>query len=465
MKYQDNKLYFGNAGPALKLQDGLYKITGSCVTDGQDPKDKVKAGTEIKMDTKDLSFTFEVGRSDSTKVTDWFDKTISANQNTFNRSGKKLNFAFIGDLTLKFNNSRTHTFSDIVIAEGDGRWWFGGKNCKLTDPGRVTCDRFLFSHEDRDSMKTPVYVSEDNSIDFAKWMSQIADDTSLSELSIPGTHDSGTENSGSGPAHTQNFSIERQLNDGIRFLDIRVSNINGPVDENDPLKVKHGVVDCWITFGKVLKWCRNFLKNNPSETICMLMNDANDGLEFGRTVEEGFNIYLDKSENKDLFYLDTNIPTLKAARGKIILFRRFESNQRSSMGIDLQKGWGDNKTFSLTTEFGRQQFYIEDQYNEHNTPKKYDAVESNLKRAKANSSDGIFYMTYNSISAGGHTPYQYAWGGGVGTVDPKMNPALIGFLEKNQGKNRWGVVLLDFYNNEDGKIDNRITEYLINSNF
>ena len=45
-------------------------------------------------------------------------------------------------------------------------------------------------------------------------------------MSIPGTHDSGTSSlfgvTDKGAAHCQNFNIIQQLNDGIRFLDIRI---------------------------------------------------------------------------------------------------------------------------------------------------------------------------------------------------------------------------------------------------
>ena len=45
-------------------------------------------------------------------------------------------------------------------------------------------------------------------------------------MSIPGTHDSGTSSllgvPDEGAAHCQNFIIIQQLNDGIRFLDIRI---------------------------------------------------------------------------------------------------------------------------------------------------------------------------------------------------------------------------------------------------
>lgn len=58
-------------------------------------------------------------------------------------------------------------------------------------------------------------------------MSQLDDNKRLSEMTIPGTHDSGTYTLGDGPvdsaAKCQTQSIAEQLNNGIRYLDIRLA--------------------------------------------------------------------------------------------------------------------------------------------------------------------------------------------------------------------------------------------------
>ncbi|MEX1551649.1 MULTISPECIES: hypothetical protein [Enterococcus] len=63
------------------------------------------------------------------------------------------------------------------------------------------------------------------------WMNELKDNTRLSELSIPGTHDSATHaikhTVGLGYVKTQSIDITRQLNNGIRFLDARVCETNG----------------------------------------------------------------------------------------------------------------------------------------------------------------------------------------------------------------------------------------------
>ena len=57
-------------------------------------------------------------------------------------------------------------------------------------------------------------------------MSNLPDDLILSDMSIPGTHDTMTSHSlkcvMTPGCNTQNWQLEDQLKNGIRFLDIRL---------------------------------------------------------------------------------------------------------------------------------------------------------------------------------------------------------------------------------------------------
>jgi 1-phosphatidylinositol phosphodiesterase len=275
------------------------------------------------------------------------------------------------------------------------------------------------------------------------WMSFLDDSITLDKLSIPGTHDSGTMGVSAvvkGFARTQNFSIFKQLEDGIRFLDIRLKN------NKDSLVVVHGIVSCNLSFEDDLNDCSKFLNNNPKETIIMLVNNE------GSNIENNFLKYLKMDTYEDLFCLDTTPPNLGLLRKKVVLFRRFETSESLDMGVNLSKGWDDNATFSMTTPSGIK-LKIEDKYKEHNTKKKYEIVKDSITSAINNPNDGIIYITYNSISSKLiHTPYKYAWGGRGSGIDPAMNPSLSEYLSPMTGIKRFGVVMLDFYNNNK---DNR----------
>ena len=288
------------------------------------------------------------------------------------------------------------------------------------------------------------------------WMSGLDDNLTIDKISIPGTHDSGTAKCSAGPSHTQNFSISRQLNDGIRFLDIRVKHQSSNPD-SDPLQVYHGIDNCDISFGDVLDDCEKFLTENPTETILMLMNSASGD---GKDIQEYFDVYLNQTQYEELFYLQATLPKLAKLRSKIALFRRFPGN----VGVDLSEGWKDNATFSLETPEGVE-FYIEDEYNEHNTNKKLDVVEKTITQSIDNPNDGIFYITFNSIAykvVNFRTPWDYAWG--ASGIDPEMNPALGSFLASQSGTKNFGIIPMDFYNKEVGDIDNSNVKAIVNSN-
>jgi 1-phosphatidylinositol phosphodiesterase len=285
------------------------------------------------------------------------------------------------------------------------------------------------------------------------WMSALDGLHSLNKYSIPGTHDSGTQHTGDGAAHTQNFGISAQLEDGIRFLDIR---LDGVTEFGNELVVKHWCIFCFLSFGEVLDSCKTFLKEHSGETILMLVNTS--GCLYSN-IESRFKYYLEQDAYKDLFYLENTMPILEDVRGKIVLLRRFKVDDDSVLGIDLSENWEDNQTFRLETPEGVL-FEIEDQYKDHDTNVKLAAVKSSIDSSIANPEDNVMYITYNSISAGGHTPYQYAWGGGG--VDPIMNPSLESYLNGKGANKRFGVVMLDFYNNQGSQ--NGIVEALVKSN-
>ena len=57
----------------------------------------------------------------------------------------------------------------------------------------------------------------------------MSDDTNISELSIPGTHDSASDARGcnSDACQCQIYTLEEQLNLGVRAFDIRLSYDTG----------------------------------------------------------------------------------------------------------------------------------------------------------------------------------------------------------------------------------------------
>ena len=321
---------------------------------------------------------------------------------------------------------------------------------------------FMFTGCNKDNDNGPIV-----GYSMYNWMSGISDTTMLSELSIPGTHDSGTEKIGPGPAHTQNFSIARQLNDGIRFLDIRLKK------KDNKLQLYHSDYNCKVDFDIVLNWCKDFLETNTTEVILMSIKNEKEDEDITGYLND---LYFENNKWKDLFWRGNSsdlqgnckdqLPALGEVRGKIVVFKRFEYVNSVPYFIDWYTEWDgagrESETFQIKAQSGFW-YYIEDEYKEHDTHKKLDKVEKHLNSAHASKAKDV-YLTFNSIGyngANGRTPYWYAWG----SADPQMNKGLEEFLLKNSGKHHWGIVVLDYYNNEEGNIDNNIVLFIVRSNF
>ena len=118
------------------------------------------------------------------------------------------------------------------------------------------------------------------SVDLRNWMADMPDAVRLSEISIPGTHDSMTYRCGTGlftcsqhdATDTQDLTIKQQLEAGIRFLDIRLRKNDALGSDNWFFVGHHGIVNLQVTFDTVLKDVTNFLDAHPEETVLMRIN-------------------------------------------------------------------------------------------------------------------------------------------------------------------------------------------------
>ena len=110
------------------------------------------------------------------------------------------------------------------------------------------------------------------------WMSALPDSMLISELSIPGTHDSGCEDNHSafdaGAAECQDADIRHQLEAGVRFLDLRVDATNGRWE------IYHGAYQ-FRSLITVLNEIDSFLAENEGETVlCRIAPWSNDKYKF-----------------------------------------------------------------------------------------------------------------------------------------------------------------------------------------
>lgn len=196
--------------------------------------------------------------------------------------------------------------------------------------------------------------------DPASWMAAINGDKWLSELAIPGTHDSGACRDpiyGPGTTKCQALSIASQLYLGIRFLDIRCRNREGK------FQIYHGCVNQCLSFDNVIKNCYTFLQSNQSECVIMSIQEDCDS-----SFEDTFDSYTNDEPTR--WYLKPYIPKLAEVRGKIVLLRRF-SARHLPKGIDAHC-WPENKRFTIKS--ANAHLEIQDIYKIHRVHSKMEEI-------------------------------------------------------------------------------------------
>lgn len=190
------------------------------------------------------------------------------------------------------------------------------------------------------------WITYSSYVDGPCWMKYVDDNKFLDELSIPGTHDSGTcsvdndTEPQSSQVKCQQDYIPTQLLEGIRYFDIRLGKGDDP-------GIDHGIFYLlkkdgnYLHLSDVIGYFKTFLNENLSEALIMLVSRGND-----EATDESLTTALGKvfDENPDLFYTSSRIPTLGEVRGKIVLLRRFglagNSVSSHTWGLDLTQ-WDD----------------------------------------------------------------------------------------------------------------------------
>ncbi|MEU6484185.1 phosphatidylinositol-specific phospholipase C domain-containing protein [Streptomyces sp. NPDC046887] len=297
----------------------------------------------------------------------------------------------------------------------------------------------------------------------ADWMSRVADGTSLSWLSVPGTHDSlalcgeldpktgkcgGVATSITQTQENHGFSaktLTTQFRAGIRALDIRVRLDKG--DEGLKFTIHHGSAYQYANFTDVLNATRDFLREKPGETVLLHLKAECDGGTFGCEDAEGFrtdewrkkvfNSYLDgrsytgKGDEytqdtawRDLFWGPSvngwgqadRVPSLGEVRGKVVLM-----GFRGTKG-GIYDGYGIKQPYPAG---GSNKEYVQDEYEVatiSDIAGKWEKARAHLRRSNGTWDSsrpgekeypyqpGALYINYTSGTGGGAHPYTVAGG-------------------------------------------------------
>lgn len=291
------------------------------------------------------------------------------------------------------------------------------------------------------------------------WMKELKDDTLASAISIPGTHNSPTCHVAAPSVRCQAVSPREQLDNGVRFFDIRVCPQHPKDLSKDNLMLVHSVFPVALTgfkyFRELVDNIESFLEKNPSETLIMSVKREGPG---EHTDEQLCRILRDHYVSKSKrWYTQPKIPTLGEARGKIVLIRRFGLDEHAKKqhhgrgwGIDAG-GWADNTPYATCPSgcICLQDFY--EVLETENIDKKIDYIKKHIGRSaetsypfgmlKAEGNDHRktpFYI--NFLSASNFWKIK-TW---PEKIAAKVNPAIVDYLcrEHKGEKGDWGTGIL-----------------------
>lgn len=277
------------------------------------------------------------------------------------------------------------------------------------------------------------------------WMENVPDETKLSSMSIPGTHDSCTQNVDMRYIfQCQDASIATQLKYGYRYLDMRL--VLEKRSGQETLVLKHNIARCKIsdspfartlTLADVLKDVYAFLYEHPSETVIMCMKAENSKDDVAAVQKALYEMINQASER---WYLKNEIPTLGEVRGRIVLATRFDDKlQVGSDRCGLYFGWADQGDRTVLTDptaesviNGRETLCVQDRYN-YDVGDKITAIRTCLDSSRA--ADDTFFLNFTSTSGSGAVghPKEYA---------KDINLDLYAYAWE-AGK-AYGVVIVDF---------------------
>ncbi|KAM4631283.1 1-phosphatidylinositol phosphodiesterase [Polymixia lowei] len=253
---------------------------------------------------------------------------------------------------------------------------------------------------DYDDTSTPEFFNP-------SWMAGIPDSWPLSEITMPGTHNTMALYGGA-LAECQSWSLASQLRAGVRFLDVRVRHVRGN------LTIHHGVSYQRAHFGHVLEGVADFLNQHPSETVLMRLKE-----EFSETYDIYGAVvsYIHRYAHWDLLWHSRLMPTMGQARGKLIVLQDFSGPDLGMRygSLDIADDW---KVPTLL-----------------HVPEKWQSVHEHLEAAPAGNKAMIF-LTY--ASGAGVFAYPNA-------IAQRINARVYDYLTAKMGQNqRFGIITMDF---------------------
>ncbi|UKA04007.1 phosphatidylinositol-specific phospholipase C domain-containing protein [Photobacterium damselae] len=279
------------------------------------------------------------------------------------------------------------------------------------------------------------------------WMSAIPDSRKLSEISIPGTHNSLSKE----PeliSQTQTLSLYSQLQAGVRFFDIRMKYINGS------LYAYHGPISQKTTFKQTISVISDFLDRYPSESILIMLSNESGASHNAEKFWDRYNQVINEFSS---YYINpkSDDPTLGEVRGKFTIiskFRHYDPVGIEYRSMDVQDDYHISSNWALHDKWNKVK---------HHFLKSKHGISVNYLSASGGSFP--YFVASGKSSQGSHAPQLLT--GSLVVNDPGVYPDFprvgclgylcsIAFAGTNQLTSKWiqedklpdnlGIVVADF---------------------
>lgn len=298
------------------------------------------------------------------------------------------------------------------------------------------------------------------------WMSKLPGGMRLSDVCIPGAHDSGTASvSMNHAAQCQQFDYTDMLNAGLRYFDLRI----GP-----DTCIVHNSTTCYyrgeiMNLGDVENMVDGFLNENPGETVILQVKIDRGDIE----ARDAAILELQKWVRSGRVWCGDHVPTLDEVRGKVVIISRFTGSYEFVTGdggqIHIEKkdvdytldGYGQwaldaqywvdsaDQTSGLASSGDNYEVWTQDNYGKVGDTKEhywtnsiFDETKGAQARRDAAAANGknAWVISYTSCTIFGQAKYPQE-------MARDQNPRLISALRKNlaSGDRTFiGVICSDF---------------------
>lgn len=275
------------------------------------------------------------------------------------------------------------------------------------------------------------------------WMASLSDDLPLSAISIPGTHDSCSNHIFPGYfLRCQKTGIKKQLNNGYRYLDLRVAIEE--TEDGQRLKMIHSFGNCrkgksWFSekmyLEDVLTEVYQFLEEHPTETVIACVKPENDK-DNPDAVQKLLDSYVE--QRSEMWFTENRIPELGETRGQVVLASRFKNHVSGMNFYWLDQGAKEvvDVPYSISMINTGERLWVQDRYK-YNNETKWDAFVDDLENCQAN--EDTFSLNFLSTSGSGtfSHPKQYA-----GVLNQKFKEYEL------SSDTSYGILIFDFADEE-----------------